>query len=165
MPEYFDRYIDLVKDGSLSDAFQESLLQIDACTMCLLEEYGSYSYEKGKWTVKEVLQHLIDTERIISYRTLLIARGDLTVAAGFDQNLLVANSNANSRSISEILDELKTVRLATMALFGSFSPEILQHKGINWKYEMNVLALGFTIAGHQAWHFKVLRDVYLVGAI
>ena len=160
MPEYLDRYINLVPDVPLQDAFRGSLLQIDACNISLLEERGLYSYETGKWTVKEVLQHITDCERIMCYRGLLIARGDLTVAAGFEPDLLAENSNANNRHVSEILDELKKVRLATIALFDSFSSEVLQRRGINWKYEINVLALGFTIPGHQSWHFKILRDVY-----
>src|SRR5215213_10305437 len=156
MPEYFDRYINRVGDVELKKAFEISLKDILDLDINMLLKIGARSYEENKWTINEIFQHLIDAERILSFRTLLIARQDLSKPPGFDQEQLARNSRANSRTLHSILDELILVRKATMAMFNSFDDEILLHKGYNWKYEMNVLAMGFIIVGHQNVHVETI---------
>ena len=162
MPEYFDRYINLVEDKELMQAFEGSLEDIDGMMDMLNEEKANYRYAEGKWTVKEIIQHIIDCERIFCYRTLLFARKDKTLPAGFDQDLLVSNSRADHRPVNSLLKELRMLRLSTIEMFQSFDDETLQNKGINWKYEMSVLAMGFLTIGHQAHHFNIVRTKYLV---
>lgn len=161
IPPYFDHYINLVADVELSQAFADSIQQLDELNKDLLTSLESRSYAPNKWTVKEILQHLIDWERILSYRALLFARNEGSVPQGIDEKLLAANMNAEERSIIELIDELRTIRVSTKSMFGSFNNEVLQNKGTNWKYEISVLAMGFTIIGHQIHHLKTVEERYL----
>jgi hypothetical protein len=160
LPEYFDRYILLVDDVELDQAFDLSVKEIDDLDVALLERVGNRTYAPGKWTVPQTIQHLVDVERILTYRTLLIARGDLTEAASFDQDLLAAESLAIKRELSDIAQELRAVRASTRHMFHSFDTETLKRKGRNWKYEVTVLTMAYIILGHQRWHFNILREKY-----
>ena len=160
MPQYFDHYINLVADVELSQAFADSIQQLNELNKDLLTMLEGRSYAPDKWTVKGILQHVIDIERILSYRVLLFARNEGSVPQSVEEKLLAANSNAEQRSIDELIDELKIVRASTNSMFGSFDDEMLQNKGTNWKYEISVLAMGFTIIGHQIHHCKTIEAKY-----
>ncbi len=160
MPEYSDRYIKLVADVELSEAFDQSIRQLDEADRSLLTRLDGMTYAPDKWTVKEIIQHLADVERIMTYRTLLFARGDRTTPAGFDQDLLVAKARANAKTVDELIEDLKAVRTATKSLFGSFDDEMRLKTGTNWKYEISVLAMGFTLVGHQIHHLKIIEEKY-----
>jgi len=160
LPEYYERYIKLVDDIELSAAFDQSLNKLNSPGINRFNEIGDLVYAPGKWTIKKVLQHLIDTERILTYRTLLIARSDKTPTAGFEPEYLAENSNADSRTFNDLIEESKSVRLSTISLFNSFDDDQLSRRGNNWKYEMSVLAMGFTIVGHQIHHFKIFEEKY-----
>ena len=160
MPEYFDRYINLVDDVDLKDAFQNSLEVLDKIDKKNLDRLGNKIYAPGKWTVKDILQHIADTERILSYRTLRFARADKIIPEGYDEKELAKNAHADNRTISELLDEIKAVRQSTIKMFQGFDEETLLRKGVNWKYEMSVFAMGFLIIGHQAHHLKILNEKY-----
>jgi len=160
MPEYYDRYIKLVADVELSEALDSSIRQLDEVDRSLLTRLDGRTYAPGKWTAKDIIQHLADVERIIAYRTLMFARGDGTTPAGFDQDLLVANARANAKTVDELIEDLKTVRAATKSLFGSFDDEALLNTGTNWKYEVSVLAMGFMLVGHQIHHLKIIEEKY-----
>lgn len=159
-PNYFDKYINLVDDIDLSAAFQNSLNELEYVEIDRFKEIGDLTYAIGKWTIKETIQHLIDVERILSYRAMLIARNDNTPTSGFDPVLLAHNSKANSRNLKDVIEEIKFVRLSTAAMFNSFDDEQLLRRGINWKYEMPVLAIGFVIVGHQIHHFNLFEQKY-----
>lgn len=159
-PNYFDKYINLVEDIELSKAFQNSLIDLNDIEIDRINEIGDLTYAIGKWTIKETIQHLVDVERILSYRAMLIARNDKTETSGFDPVFLAQNSKANSRSLKELLDEIKFVRLSTSAMFNSFDDEQLLRRGVNWKFEMPALAIGFIIAGHQIHHFNLFEQKY-----
>ncbi len=162
MPPYFDRYINLVDtDVELTQAFIQSERQLDSLDKKLLTNLNGIKYEEDKWTVKQIFQHLIDWERILSYRALLFARGESSSSPNLDENLLAENMNAARRSIDELIEELRIVRASTAAMFQSFDENALRRTGINWKYEMSVLAMGFTIVGHQLHHFKIIDEKYL----
>ena len=118
------------------------------------------TYAPGKWTVRESFQHLIDWERILSYRALLYARNKGSVGQEIDGDLFAANMNAGQRTIEELIDELKIVRRSTVAMFESFDAPVLLNTGICWKYEMSVLAMGFTIIGHQIHHIQIIEEKY-----
>jgi uncharacterized damage-inducible protein DinB len=120
-----------------------------------------YQYAEGKWTIKEIIQHLIDSERVFSYRALRISRNDKTPLPGFDENDYVANSNGKERSLQSLLTEMAVVRQSTLSLFNSFSHEQLTKIGNASNREVSVRAIGFIIIGHQKHHQKVFSERYL----
>lgn len=160
MPEYFDRYINLVEDIELSEAFDESVKQLDELDINLLIKIGGGKYAPDKWTIKDIFQHVVDWERILSQRALLFARIDGSVAQGVDENALAENTKTKGRTIEDLIEELKIVRLSTKALFASFDDEILQNIGTSYKSVMSVLAMGFTIIGHQKHHLRIIEEKY-----
>ena len=160
MPEYFGRYINLVEDIELKDAFKNSMDKINSLNLALFSKIGKQTYAPGKWTINEIIQHLSDSERILSYRTLLFAREDQTVPARFDEDLLARNSKANNKNISAIIDELKSVRQSTIALYNTFDTADLQKTGISWKDKISVLAMGFAMIGHQVHHLSFIETHY-----
>lgn len=111
-------------------------------------------------TVKEIFQHVIDWERILSQRALLFARINGSVAQGVDENALAENTKTERRTVEDLIEELKIARLSTKALFESFDDELLQNTGTSYKSEMSVLAMGFTIIGHQKHHLNIIEEKY-----
>lgn len=167
MPPNFAKYIELVADVELEQAFTESGRQLNELDKELLKKVGDREYEPGKWTVKDILQHLADSDRIMSYQALMLARKDGSVLQGFNQELHVKNASAAGRTVDEMIEEIKVARASTVSLFSSFDDEMLLQKAINWKYEISVLAMGFTIIGHQTHHLRIIKEKYLplLGAI
>lgn len=160
MPQYFDRYINLIDDIELSQAFDNSIKQLDELDTNLLAKLDGKTYEPGKWTVKDIFQHIIDWERIFTFRTLMFARKETTPLPGIDETILGANMNTEHRKAVDMVAELKAVRLSAKALFTSFDDKTLQNIGINWQYETPVLAMGFIMVGHQAHHLNVIEKKY-----
>lgn len=160
MPAYFDRYINLTQDEDLDIVLQLSLQQLQHLNIGLLAEKSHYAYAPGKWTVNELFQHIIDAERIFAYRALRFSRNDTTPLPGYEEDDYVRESNANNRSFQEIIQELIAVRQSTILLFNSFSDEQLERVGTASGKDISVLALGFTLAGHQLHHFKILEERY-----
>ena len=159
MPQYYDRYINLVPDVELPVAIEDSIRQLDQLDRTLLARLGDTSYSPGKWSVKDIIQHLSDSERVMAYRALMFARRN-TSAPGFDQNSFAENANANSRTVDDLLDELVNVRRATKALYDSFDDDMLRARGMSWDYDVSVLDLGFTIVGHQIHHLNIIAERY-----
>lgn len=120
-----------------------------------------YRYAEGKWTIKEIIQHIIDSERVFAYRAMRIARNDQTPLPGFDENFYVEQSNGNLRSIQDLLTELSNLRHVTIYLFKSFTSEAMDRKGMASNFPISVRALGFIIIGHQNHHQKVFQQRYL----
>jgi uncharacterized damage-inducible protein DinB len=120
-----------------------------------------YRYAEGKWTIKDIIQHIVDAERIFAYRALRISRNDKTPLPGFEENSYVENTEANKRSIQELLAEFSAVRQSTLLLFKSFSEEQLVRIGIASENTISVRAIGFIILGHQKHHQKVFQERYL----
>ncbi len=120
-----------------------------------------YRYAEGKWTIKDILQHLIDAERIFAYRALRFARKDGTPLPGFEENSYVVSAHATNRSIQDLLTELAVVRQATLSLFKTFSEDDLQEIGTASNHPMSVRALGFVIIGHQNHHQRIFQERYL----
>ena len=120
-----------------------------------------YRYAEGKWTIKDILLHLIDAERIFAYRALRIGRGDKTPLAGFEENGYVINANANSRLVESLLNEFQLVRKSTLEMFENFSEEQLAYLGTSSDNIISVRAIGFIISGHQNHHLKVIVERYL----
>jgi len=127
----------------------------------LSEEKMVFRYDEGKWSIKELLQHIIDTERIMSYRALRFSRNDATELQGFDENWYVDNSNGNERNSIELIEEFTCIRSASISLFKSFTDEMLLLSGTANESDITVRALGFIIAGHQMHHLKIIKERYL----
>jgi hypothetical protein len=161
MPEYFDRYIALTKDVSVVDALKISLEELQNAPLDKWRNLGENTYAKGKWTVKDMIQHVIDTERVFAYRITAIARGDKQNMLPFDEEDYGKNALANRRNLEEIVEELILIRKANILLFQSFTNDMLQQDGNSFNgMKYSPLALGFAIVGHQQWHFNVLEERY-----
>ena len=160
MPEYWDRYINLVPDVELSQAFEDSIRQLDQLDRAALARVGDQTYSPGKWTVKDIIQHLTDGERVLCYRALVFARRDGTTPSGFEQDVFAQNAGTNRRAIDDLIEELLLVRRSTKAMYDSFDVDMLKARGISWEYETSVLDLGFAILGHQIHHLNVIAERY-----
>lgn len=158
---YFNKYIDSIEDIELMQAFDESLLELDKLDLAKLKKVGDAVYAEGKWTIKDILQHIIDSEHILAYRALRIGRNDKTKLPGFEEAELAANVSTKEKSLEGLVDELKLRRQVTKLLFESFSDEALQYSLLNNGIQMSALAYGFTIMGHQRYHLKMIEEKYL----
>jgi hypothetical protein len=158
---YYGRYISLVPAGDfflhMNKHFDETL----GFLRNLTETQAGTRYEPGKWSVKEVLGHVIDTERIMSYRALRIARADETPLPGFEQDDFVRAANFDSRTLDDLLTEFQAVRAATVALLRSLDEKALGRRGTASTFPVTVRALAYIIAGHERHHLNVLRTKYL----
>lgn len=161
-PEYAIKYLNyLPNDINLIDHLIQNLNSFIAVIESIPENKLLYRYEQSKWTTKEVLLHIIDTERVFTYRALAYARGDETLLPSFQENIYAEHSNANERNITDIIDELKSIRLATISLFKSFSQEQFAIIGKTTETNMSVSALAFLILGHTLHHIQILQEKYL----
>jgi DinB superfamily len=160
-PEYFSRYILKVKASSVSEALQTYSEPLTAFYHGLPEEKAMHAYAVGKWTLKELLQHITDTERIMSYRLLRIARNDKTPLASFDENQYATNSLANHRSFDSIKEEFIAVRKATDLLIQSVSEEQWAFEGIASNMKVTANAIGFILFGHMLHHQDIVLERYL----
>ncbi|MBK7631338.1 MAG: DinB family protein [Ignavibacteriales bacterium] len=159
--EYYQQYIDQVKGDDIFRILIEQNMESQNILNSFPESKGNYKYAEGKWTVKEVIGHLMDVERIFAYRALCIARGETTPLPGMDQDLYVANGNFNKRQLFDLVYEYRLLRESNILLFGSFDKSILQNRGKASGYEVTVLALMFMTAGHEKHHLKVLTEKYM----
>ena len=159
---YFEQYIALVSNGkSIIENLKSSQQLFDEVLRNLSEDKHNYVYAEGKWTLKELMQHIIDTERIFGYRALCFARNDSTDLPGFDQDIFVANDNANKRDYFEMLDEMKTLRKSTIQLYESFEDIALLRIGTASGNKISVRALGYLFSGHQIHHLNIVKERYL----
>jgi hypothetical protein len=160
-PEYFHKYINQVSSPDLHTAFQ--LHQTDL--LSLLEgmdtDKWDYRYEKDKWTVKELVQHIIDSERVFAYRALCIARKEKQSLPSFDEKTYGAASKADKRKPEDLMEELGLVQKSTVCLFASFDKEQLNEVGSANNNPVSVEALGYIIVGHVLHHKKILLERYL----
>lgn len=159
-PSYFDTYMSKVDDLDLADAFRKSLTDIDSLGLDALLALGDQVYAPGKWTARDLIQHVTDTERVFAYRALRFARNDRTELPGFDEGLFAEYSGVSRRPMEEVLAELKAVRESTRLLFHSFEETALRRTGVMYGAELPVLAIGFTAVGHQNHHFNILKERY-----
>ena len=158
---YVQQYIDLVPDGDLVVEFANQASIINDFLATITEEKSMHSYAPGKWTLKEMLQHIIDTERIFSYRAVCFARKETTSLPGFDENLYGANMSANRRTWQDLVEEYKVVRLSLQLLFKSFTEEELLRTGTANNNVGMVGGIGFISLGHFYHHKKVIEERYL----
>ena len=159
---YYSQYVNQVStDYSLTEELEISVHRLIRFVQDIPLDKFDYRYAEGKWTIKDILQHLIDAERIFAYRALCFARNDKTELPGFEENDYVKEAHANKRNIPDLLSELAVVRQGTIALFKSLTDEELMRKGIASENPISVRALGFIIIGHQNHHQRVFEERYL----
>ncbi|RAV29278.1 DinB family protein [Sinomicrobium soli] len=159
---YYQKYILRLEETSLMEAFKNTEHEFVNHVKALDREKLLYRYAEDKWTVAEVIQHVIDTERIFTYRALRIARNDATDLPGYEQDEYVPFSGANDRSTKELLVDFKAARLSTVSLFHSFTDTMLLRTGSVSGNHISVRAIGFIISGHLDHHLNILRERYSV---
>lgn len=164
-PDYFEPYICQLKFHNIPDLCNKLHLEMNEFFMSIPEGLGNHRYEHDKWTVKEVFQHLIDTERVFSYRALCLVRKDNRELASMDELHYVAMSKANRRSLQSLKEEFRSLRVATNLLFKSFDREQLRRKGIVAGHPTTVRGIGLIIFSHIQHHQKILRDRYFQESI
>ena len=160
LPEYFDRYILKCDDIEIIEAIELSIQELLTAPIEKWKALGEKTYAEGKWTVKEILQHLIDTERIFTYRSLVYARGEKKAVLGFDEDSYAQTSEANKRTIDSLIGELKHSHISLKILFQSFTPEMMNRMCIGFKGKYSVASVGFMMPGHQRWHLDILAEKY-----
>ena len=159
--EYYGRYIALVPEGDVRDHLRAQLFETVALLECVAEAKAEQAYGAGKWTLKEVVLHMSDTERVFGYRMLRIARGDTTPLPGFEQDEWVPHSCANARPMSSLVLEFAAVRAATLALMDSLPAEAWVRKGTASGHTISARALAYIAAGHERHHVAIIRERYL----
>jgi hypothetical protein len=159
---YQKAYLDLVPEGNILQSLERQLPETTALFEGLPESRGEHTYAPGKWTLKEVLGHITDAERVLSYRALRVARGDAMLLAAFDQDAWVRHSACAQRAFPSLLDELATVRQATLSLFRSLEPAALLRRGrTDAGNPITVRAVPYIIVGHERHHLRIIREHYL----
>ena len=158
---YYGTYVGKVPDGDVRELLRSQLPKTIELISSFSEEKASVGYGPGKWTLKEVLLHIADAERVFSYRMLRIGRGDTTPLPGFDQDPWVLTSHANDRSLPNLLAEYQAVRAATLALVDSLSVEAWLRKGTASDHPISARALGYICAGHELHHVQLIRERYV----
>jgi uncharacterized damage-inducible protein DinB len=159
---YTIMYIGLLPDdGLVLKHLEDNLHATTDFIRALPEEKLAYRYAEGKWTIKEILAHLIDDERIYTYRALRYARNDETELPGFEQDAYALESGANERSVDDLLEEFAAVRRSTIALFNSFEDHVMTRAGVASGNVMSVRAAAYHIAGHELRHLNIIKERYL----
>lgn len=158
---YYGAYIKKASSSDIIEGLSINLGSISGFFNSISHDKENYAYAEGKWTIKDILLHLIDTERVFTYRALRIARGDKTPLPGFDQDNYVDNALANDRTLTSLIEEYKTLRQATLVLFKSFTPEMLISKGIASDSNISVRAIGYILSGHENHHKTIIEERYL----
>jgi uncharacterized damage-inducible protein DinB len=157
---YFSRYIDRVPEGNLIGLLESQFSDTLALLQRVPRDREDFAYADGKWTVKEVVGHIADTERVFAYRALRFARNDPTELASFDENAWVTNASFGQRRLADLIDELDAVRQATIRLARSLNAEELARRGVASGNPVSVRALFYIIAGHERHHVGLFRERY-----
>lgn len=159
--EYFERYIQWIADTDVLATLERQRGEAAALLGGLSEQQGNHRYAPGKWSVKELAGHVIDTERVFSYRALRFSRNDATALPGFDQDAYAAHANHAAVSLQDIAAEFDAVRRSTLLLFQHLPPDAWDRRGVSNKNELTVRAAAFVIAGHAKHHIEILKSRYL----
>jgi hypothetical protein len=157
---YYEHYVTLVADDDIIDTLGSQPTRLQDLFTALPEERGEFRYAEGKWSVKELLGHLIDGERMFAYRLFRISRGDETPIEGFEQDGYIENAHSNRRSFADLLEEFSLLRRANMLFLNNLTDEALMRVGTANNVKISVRALVYIMAGHIEHHLNVLRDRY-----
>ena len=158
---YYERYVGLVPTGDIVQTLSAQLEETLTTLAAISEAQAGYRYAPGKWSIKEVIGHIIDSERIFAYRALCFARNDARPIAGFEQDDYMQNSDFDARTLADLAAEFAHVRRGNLMLFRSLSDAAWNRRGIASDAEVSVHALGYMIAGHERHHLNILKERYL----
>jgi len=161
---YAMAYISLVPDDDVLQHLQQNAAAVKEMIKALPEEMLNKGYAPSKWTLKEVLVHIIDTERVFAYRAMCISRNDKTLFPGYEQDDYVRFSNANERSIENIMAEYESVRASSIAMLNSLSDDMLLRTGTANNAQVSVRGIAYQIAGHELHHLNIIKERYLGNA-
>ena len=159
--EYWSRYIDLATEDDAVAALEKQGRDFDALLTKAGEAKGTFRYEPDKWSLKEVIQHIADTERVMTYRALSIARGETRSLLGFDQDVFAAHADVDRRSLADVAEEMGAVRRATVTLLRGCSDAAWSRVGTANENKISVRALAYVVLGHARHHERILRERYL----
>lgn len=159
--EFYAGYVSHVTEAAIFPAIKEQISEVEKFFAEITEEKGAFAYAEGKWTIKELLGHLIDGEKILAYRALRIARSDKTPIEGYDENTYIENGNFNDLPIAALIEEFVLVRKANVRFFESLPEKAWTRIGTANGKEFSVRALAFIIVGHVRHHLQVIRERYL----
>ncbi len=162
IPPFYKNYVKQLEQSDLLTSLRVSGYRTMEVVHSIPVAKSDYRHADGKWSIRELLCHMIDAERIFAYRALRFARNDKTELPGWEEKDYAPQANAANRTLNMIADEMQHLRNSTLDLFEGFSEEMLVRKGIANKNEMSVAALGFIIAGHETHHRNILKERYLV---
>jgi uncharacterized damage-inducible protein DinB len=158
--EYYLRYAELVPDGDVLETLKRQGAESTALFAEIDEERSEHRYAPGKWSIKELVGHVVDTERIFAYRALCIARGDQQPLPGFEQDDYIANGNFTARSFASVTAEFQALRTSNLALLASLDPDAQNRLGTASGVSMRTSAIPWIMAGHELHHLRVLRETY-----
>lgn len=158
---YYGKYIDLLPEGDLLDLLAQQCNETLSLMKDLSEEDAERRYAPGKWSLKEVLGHVIDTERIFAYRALCIGRGEQKALPGYDQDAYAAGAHFDARTVEDLAEEYRAVRQSTIALFRGLNEAALKRRGVANEVELSARAAACIIAGHERHHVQIIRERYL----
>jgi uncharacterized damage-inducible protein DinB len=161
IPPFYKNYVKQLEQTDLQTSLRISSYRTMEFVHSIPDKKVDFRYAEGKWSIRELLCHMIDAERIFSYRALRFARNDKTELPGWEENDYAPQANAGERSLKSIADDMQHLRASTIDLFESFTEEMLNRKGTANKTEVSVKAIGFIIAGHETHHRNILKDRYL----
>ncbi|WP_162053090.1 DinB family protein [Pontibacter pamirensis] len=160
-PDYYQQYMDLLPEGDILYILEKQGSDLRYMFRKISDERAEEAYAEGKWTMKEVLQHLIDSDRIFGYRALCISRGEEATLPGWDEGKYAYNSLANIRPLESLLDEYELTRRSNMAMFRSFTFEMMNNRGVANGREISLRGLIHVIAAHELHHMHILQTRYL----
>ena len=158
---YYERYISLVADGDIISSLKNQITKTLDLLAHISAEKADFRYAEGKWSVKELVGHMIDTERIFAYRALRIARGDETPIEGYEQDDYIKNAEFGKCSLADLAKEFMFVREANILMFQNLSEAAWHRRGVANDKEISVRALAYTLAGHEVYHGNILKERYL----
>ncbi len=159
---YFDRYISLVPKGDYIKLLSENSNEIIKFFKCIPEEKHNYRYAEGKWSIKDILMHITDTERVMCYRALVAARGDInTLLCNMEEDLYAANVDVTGRTLESILSEFSSLRAASELFFENLTDEAAKFKAKTETHPITAHAVGYVLIGHPMHHMQIIRERYL----
>ena len=159
---YYNTYVSLIEGDNVLSVLDAQSAELRAIFLDMPEEKGTFAYESGKWTIKELLSHIIDGERIFAYRILRVSRGDTTPIEGFEQDDYIATSNANNRTFADMLDEFELNRRGNILMVKNIDDEASKLMGTASSVPVSARALTYIMAGHVTHHLTIFKNRYLV---
>ena len=158
---YYEKYVSLVPEGEVAETLERQLDETLALLGAVTEERAAHRYEPDKWSIKQVVGHIVDAERIFAYRALAIARGERQSLPGMDQDEYMSFANFDARTLADLVGEFEEMRRANVRMFRAFDADAWARRGVASDNEATVRAIAHIIAGHETHHVRIIRERYL----